>query len=157
AMVSIEILYFLSMCMRSSIFSKVSSIVRFVFFLEKVSLAVILRTPSKLNLFVCIALSIPFAFKYKAWYCVLELFLNPLAISSASDILGTHFGLTKEVTSIIGILHSESMSIIRILSSVETGVSSICIPSLGPTSRIITWLGKFTFLLLRLLQIILLF
>jgi hypothetical protein len=52
----------------------------------------------------------------------------------ASAICGTHFGLTKDETSMTGAPASDSLSMKAILSAVEIDAASFWSPSRGPTS-----------------------
>src|SRR5918995_5391580 len=61
--------------------------------------------------------------------------------SAASAICGTHFGLTKAVTSTTGRPALESRSTNATLSAVEIAALSFCSPSRGPTSTTVTRLG----------------
>src|SRR5712671_3592707 len=116
--------------------------VRLVFFLENVSLAVTLRLPSTSSFFVATARFMPWVLRYTEVYLVPGARLNPATTCSASAICGTHFGLTNETTSISGKWHSDRRSIRRIFSAVDTGFFSICMPSRGPSSWITILLGK---------------
>jgi hypothetical protein len=65
----------------------------------------------------------------------------PAITAAASAICGTHFGLTKLVTSISFIPAACSACTSATLSSVRTGRASFCSPSRGPTSTSVTRWG----------------
>ncbi len=66
----------------------------------------------------------------------------PVMTSSASAICGTHFGLTKLVTSISRRPASCNIPTSAILAAAGTWFFSFCRPSRGPTSTILTNSGS---------------
>ena len=62
--------------------------------------------------------------------------------SAASDICGTHFGDTNEVTSMLRKPASVSRSTSSTFTSAAIICFSFCSPSRGPTSTIETLLGR---------------
>ncbi len=66
----------------------------------------------------------------------------PATICSASAIWGTHFGLTKEVNSMVATPVSDSASTSEILAASEMSPFSNWNPSRGPTSLMCTCAGR---------------
>jgi hypothetical protein len=67
---------------------------------------------------------------------------TPAITAAASAICGTHFGLTKLVTSMWRRPACCSWRTSSILSAVATACASFCKPSRGPTSSKVTWWGS---------------
>src|SRR5512133_2925119 len=65
----------------------------------------------------------------------------PAMTSALSAICGTHFGLTKLVTSISLQPAACSRCTSSIFTAAGTGCASFCSPSRGPTSTRVTWVG----------------
>jgi hypothetical protein len=66
----------------------------------------------------------------------------PAITAALSAICGTHFGLTKLVTSISFSPAACRRCTSSTLSAAETGCCSFCSPSRGPTSTSVTWAGS---------------